>query len=585
MAAQDCPIICNIRKVGKVCVALLLCTLFSINNGSVLSQGHPTTMDSRGYARGRVLVRLSPSTLAARVQQERFTTDVASTIASQLSGSLARPLFPLDGQTAVQRQQTRASMEALSLLPVEIEAATRDRHNRFGLDRWIVLELSDGETVEEAVKRLCVLQLVEFVEPDYVGSGAGVRISEYVLPGFNPNDPRFDSQWYLDNVTDADIDMPEAWDIQRSASLVPVAVLDTGADLDHPDLAAGLLPGWDFVNDDSDPADDEGHGTNVTGLIGAIGGNSQGIAGVAFETFITPIKVLDDQQIGYYSWWASGLSYAADLGVRIINLSAGGVNHSESLLAAVQYAHSRDIVICTAMMNENSDVPYYPAAYSETIAVGATDRLDQRADPFVWGGGSSFASHIDLVAPGDGLISTYLNGTYAQYAGTSQATPLVAGVAALMMQIDVTLTPLEIATILTNTADDQVGRPAEDIDGFDRYHGHGRLNAAAALAAAEAGRDPPAAFSIYLPRPNPSSGPVRFVYDLDEPAIVWLRIFDVRGRLVATVLRGISRLPGTHIETWLGTGLDGNQVPSGVYLFELVAGSNRATGKLIRLIR
>jgi len=567
----------------KARTALLLCTLLSFTSGSVLSQDQPVTMGTRDYAHGRVIVRLGPSPLTARVQQERFTTDLANTIASQLSGSSARSLFPLEGPTAIQLQRSRDSMGSLSLLPVESEAATRSRRNRFGLDRWIVLELTEGETVDEAMDRLRAHQLVEFVEPDFMGRGTGVRIAEYPLPGFTPNDPRFSDQWYLNNVDDADIDMPEAWDIQRSASSVPVAVMDTGADLDHPDLAAGLVPGWDFVNDDADPSDDEGHGTNVAGLIGATGGNGLGIAGVAYETIIVPVKVLDNTQVGYYSWWASGFHYAADLGVRIINLSAGVVNHSEALHAAVQYAHDRGIVICAAMMNFNSDVPYYPAAYSETVAVGATDRQDQRTDPFIWGGGSSYGDHIDLVAPGDGLVSTYLNGGYASYAGTSQAAPLVAGVAALMIQIDVTLTPESLITILHETADDKVGRPVEDIPGFDIYHGHGRLNAAAALAAAAAGYNPPVAFKTYPPRPNPSSGMVRFVYDLDEPASVTLRIFDVRGRLVAAVLEGVSRSSGTHVETWFGMSLDGNQVPSGMYLFELVAGSNRVTGKLIRL--
>lgn len=582
-----CAMFCHRSHLLKFALqartALLLTTLLSFTSGGVLSQDQPVIPGTRDFASSRVIVRLRPSPLTARVQQERFTTDLANTIASQLSGSSARPLFPMAGPSINQLQRSRDSIVSLSLLPVESEAATRDRRNRFGLDRWIVLELNEGDTVDEAIVRLRANQLVEFVEPDFMGRGTGVKIAEYYLPGFTPNDPRFSDQWYLDNISDADIDMPEAWDIQRSASSVPVAVLDTGADLDHPDLTAGLIPGWDFVNDDSDPEDDEGHGTNVAGLIGATGGNGLGIAGVAFETLIVPIKVLDNTQYGYYSDWASGFHFAADLGVRIINISAGGKPYSESLLAAVQYAHDRGIVICAAMMNFDSEVPYYPAAYSETVAVGATDRQDRRADPFIWGMGSSYGDHIDLVAPGNGLVSTYLNGNYASYAGTSQAAPLVAGVAALMIQMDVTLTPQEIVTILRDSADDQVGRPAEDIAGFDIYHGYGRLNAAAALAVVDDGSSPPDAFETYPPRPNPSSGLVRFVYDLIEPAVVTLRIFDVRGRLVATVLEGVSRSSGTHVETWFGISLDGNQVPSGIYLYELVAGSNRATGKFIRL--
>jgi len=569
-------------KAGAV---LLFSGLLLISWITILARMQPQTHDSPDHAPDRVLVRLSPSPLAARVQEEPFSAELGGTLAVRLSAAAVQPLFPLDGPAVNQIQRTRNSVILSSLLPQESRAATLARRRRFGLDRWLILALNPGESVSGAMERLRLNPLLDIVEPDYQGRGTGAAAVQYPGPDFTPNDPEFGNQWYLNNVTDTDIDMPEAWDIQRSASSVPVAVLDTGADLDHPDLVAALLPGWDYVNDDADPEDDEGHGTNVAGLIGATGGNGLGIAGVAYEAFVIPLKVLDDSQTGYYSWWASGFYYAANLGVRIINISAGGVNDSEALHAAVQYARARGVVICAAMMNFNSAVPYYPAAYSETIAVGATDRQDLRADPFLWGGGSSFGTHIDLVAPGNLLRSTYLDGGYASYSGTSQATPLVAGVAALMIQIDVTLTPQEVATILGATADDQVGRPTEDIAGFDIYHGHGRLNAAAALTAAAAGIDPPVAFKAWLPRPNPSSGLVRFVYDLVEPANVTLRIFDVRGRLVATVLRGVSRLSGRHVETWSGIGRDGNRVPSGMYLYELVAGADRATGKIIRLHR
>ncbi len=534
-------------------------------------------------AAGRVVVRLRNSPLTARFRFEQFTPDLAAEIAARLSGTAARPLFPLDDGTALHRLRLPSILPGA--LPVETEATIRARRRRYRLDRWIILELAEGETVMQALERLGKHPLVEVAEPDYRGRGAGVRTAHAPVPGFTPNDPLFAQQWYLDNANDADIDMPEAWEIKRSALSVLIAVLDTGADLDHPDLAAALLPGVDYVNDDSDPSDDEGHGSNVTGLLGAIGGNGKGIAGVAFETFIIPIKVLDDNQFGYYTWWESGFYRAANLGVRVINLSAGGENYSEALHAAVRYASDRGAVICTSMMNFDNDVPYYPAAFSETIAVGATNDEDRRADPFLWGGGSSYGDHIDLVAPGNGLISTNRNGGYARYAGTSQATALVSGVAALMIQLDVTLTVEEVRTILRKKADDQVGRISEDTPGFDIYHGGGRLNAASALDSVATATSVPTAFTATPPRPNPSMGPVpvRFVYDLTEANPVTQRIYDARGRLVITVLEGDWRLAGRHVETWDGKGPRGNLVPSGIYLYELIAGSHRVTGKLIRL--
>ncbi len=560
---------------------LSLSLLTVVATGPAPPQQPSPGISPQEVAAGRVVVRLRNSPLTARFRFEQFTPDLAAEIAARLSGTAARPLFPLEDRTALHRMRLRSLLP--HVLPPEAEATIHARRRRYGLDRWIILELAERETVQQALERLARHSLVEVGEPDFRGRGAGFRISPTLVPRYTPNDPRFAEQWYLDQANDADIDMPEAWEIKRSALAVPIAVLDTGADLDHPDLTAAILPGWDYVNDDPDPTDDEGHGSNVTGLLGAIGGNGIGIAGVAFETLIFPIKVLNQNQEGYYTWWASGFCYAADLGVRVINLSAGGENYSEALHTAVRYAYDRGVVICTSMMNYDNDVPYYPAAFSETIAVGATNDEDRRADPFLWGGGSSYGDHIDLVAPGNGLISTNRNGGYARYAGTSQATALVSGVAALMIQLDVTLTVEEVRTILRKKADDQVGRISEDTPGFDIYHGGGRLNAASALDSVAAATSVPTAFTATPPRPNPSMGPVRFVYDLTEANPVTLRIYDARGRLVITVLEGDWRPAGRHVETWQGTDPRGSLVPSGIYLYELIAGPHRVTGKLVRL--
>ncbi|MCK4772373.1 MAG: S8 family serine peptidase, partial [Candidatus Latescibacteria bacterium] len=536
----------------------------------------------------RVLVRLRPSPLTTRVRSGPFTAGLAQEIAGRLGGRSSRPLFPIDDRVAMNRSRTRPLLS--HALPAEDQAFIRARRRRYGLDRWIVLEIARVETVPRALKRLESHPLVEVVEPDYRGSAAGRRdepapnlLCAPNYPFYTPNDPLFFEQWYLDQSSDADIDMPEAWEIIRSALFVPVAVLDTGVDSEHPDLKEALLPGWDFVNNDSDPSDDEGHGSNVTGLLGAIGGNGKGIAGVAFRTSIIPVKILDSNLFGYYSWWASGLYHAAELGARVINISAGGEAYSQALHNAVQYAHDRGAVIFAAMMNTDNDTLHYPAAFTETIAVGATNHNDERASPFVWGGGSSFGNHIDLVAPGDRLLSTYPGGSYASYSGTSQATPLASGVAALMIQLDSDLSPEDIRSILRETADDQVGRPTEDIPGFDIYHGAGRLNAEVALAHVASTVTPPTVLEVYPPRPNPSRGLVVFVYDLVETGSVTLRIYDVRGRLVVTLLDGVVKPPGRWTHPWNGADSTGRMAPAGIYLYELITGGRRVTGKLIRL--
>jgi len=548
------------------------------------AQENPVVPGETIHAEGRLLVKVRSSWLAGRViVSPGQTAEAAEEQAGEQEAEWARlfgvrsasPLFqpPHPSDAQISRFGSDPAYSLAPLLPEDPEVFT-ELGKRHGLDRWLLFELHDGERVEEALARLSGDPRVEVAEPDYQG-----RAAAYI-----PGDPSFNLQWYLDQVSDADIDMPEAWEIARDGSDVPIAVLDTGVQLDHPDLRGVILPGWDFVNDDSLPADDNGHGTHITGLIAARSDNSEGIAGAAFLARVMPLKVLNADLTGYYSDWAAAFYHCAFYGIRVANLSAGGSSPSTYLHDAVRFAHERGVVIFAAMMNYGDDVPRYPAFYEETIAVGATDRYDRRADPFGSGvsDASSYGTHIDLIAPGDGLISTYFNSGYANGWGTSQATPLVSAVAALMISLDPDLTPEEVRSILQATADDGVGRPEEDTPGFDIYHGWGRLNAEAALAAVVGNATMPPLTYLYPPRPNPSPGTVSFRYDLTSPGPVTLRIYDVRGRLVRTLLDRVARSSGHHIETWDGRDTDGVTVPGGVSLYELIHNGRRITGKLIR---
>jgi len=548
----------------------------------------PAAAQTADPPRPVLLVRLAPSALTTRTGGGRMSAATADQLAAALHVGNARPLFAVDAAYLDRLRRTRSLLTGA--LPAESERMRRARMTRFGLDRWLVVTPDSSETPGAALIRLRRHPLVEAVELDARGCAAGWIGPRFDFPAagtserYLPGDPLFAAQWYLDQPSDADIDMPEAWESARSALDVPVAVLDSGLDADHPDLREAVLPGWDYVNDDDDPADDEGHGTHVTGLIAARAGNGLGVAGVAARTMVVPLKVLDADLWGYYSDWADALRYAADLGVRVVNLSAGGISPSAVLDAATAYASERGVVICTAMMNENNDTPYYPAACAATIAVGATDVLDRRAAPFFWGqnSGSCYGPHIDLVAPGDSLLST-VPGGYAPGGGTSQATPLVSAVSALMLHLDPTLTPAEVRSHLRNSADDGVGRAEEDSSGFDIYHGAGRLNAAAALLAVTGGIVPVEGFDAGPPRPNPSRGFVRLPFSLPAPAAVTLKIYDVRGRFVACPLDRVAHPAGTFTAVWYGADREGRTVPSGIYLWELTAGNRRRTGKLIRL--
>ncbi len=341
---------------------------------------------------------------------------------------------------------------------------------RLGLSRTYVLELA-GHDIREARAAVAADPHVEWAELDYAGMGADVV----------PNDPGFGDQWSLRNTgqqggrVGADIHAPAAWEITTGNPSVVIALLDTGVDLTHPDLEGQTVAGYDFVQGDDDPQDDHGHGTHVAGIAAARTDNAVGVAGVCWQCRIMPLKVLDSSSRGYYSWWASALVYAADQGVKVANISAGGTATSSILYDAVTYAYSRGMVVVAAMMNSGDATVHYPAGYGETIAVGASGRKDERASF------SSFGSHIDLTAPGVGIYSAIWPSRYSTWSGTSMAAPHVSGLVGLLLTVRPDLTPGQVASVLAARADDQVGTPGEDAPGWDPYHGAGRVNAERAL--------------------------------------------------------------------------------------------------------
>ncbi len=324
-------------------------------------------------------------------------------------------------------------------------------------------------------QRLLAQPEVEWIEEDHIGHGAGLL--------WVPNDPDFPRQWSLEQPSDADVDALLAWGLSRGDPGVRIAILDTGITPRHPDLTLQLLPGRNVVDGSSDTTDGHGHGTHVASLIAAIADNQRGIVGLCPACTLIPIKVLTNDNWGYYSWWIEGLEEAVRRDASIANLSLGGTAYSRALHDAVRFAQDHGVIVVAAMMNEGNNVPYYPAAFSESIAVGATNADDQRASPFHWGGGSSFGPHIDLVAPGNLLLGSAIGGGTRLFSGTSQAAPLVSATLGLMRALQPDLTPAQARAILHATAEDQVGRPQEDREGFDPYHGHGRLNAFYALRA------------------------------------------------------------------------------------------------------
>jgi thermitase len=263
------------------------------------------------------------------------------------------------------------------------------------------------------------------------------------------------------------------------ASELTIAIIDTGVDLEHPDLQANLLPGYDFVDDDDVPDDGNGHGTNVAG-IAAAALNGIGVAGVAPTARILPVRVLNNSGSGDILSVASGIVYAADR-AEVLNLSLGAASGSQTLLNAINYAASTQgrLVVAAAGNCGNSNYPYngcpalnqpsYPAAYSNVMAVAATTASDTRASF------STMGSYVDIAAPGSYIYNTYYGNSYAYESGTSQATPHVAGLAALVWAENPGYTAAQVWSRITATAVDLGGA------GVDTSFGAGRIDVTSAL--------------------------------------------------------------------------------------------------------
>lgn len=322
-----------------------------------------------------------------------------------------------------------------------------------------------------------------------------------------PNDPRWDNQW-----APTKIRAPAAWELTTGSEEIIIAVLDTGVDLDHPDLAAkiwtnpGEVPangldddgngkvddvhGWHFYHhcsnseclplEDNELQDDNGHGTHVAGIAAADTNNELGIAGISWGARLMPVKVLDEYGDGWYSDVIAGIVYATDNGADIINLSLGGEESSEALQDAVDYAHANGVLLVAATGNTGGAV-LYPAACNHVLAVGATNANDQRPRF------SNYGPEIDVAAPGVSIYSTWPRlGGYWYKSGTSMAAPHVAGLAALIKSARPDLANERVTQALVQ-ATLNLGPP-----GWDEFYGWGRIDAYRAVLSVSS-------FQVYVP--------------------------------------------------------------------------------------
>jgi thermitase len=266
--------------------------------------------------------------------------------------------------------------------------------------------------IAEKVRAYSANPRVAYAEPDYLAQADGT-----------PDDPYFGQQWGLTKV-----EAPQAWDVTTGSSSINIAILDTGIDLDHPDLASKLITSINFSS--SATVDDVyGHGTHVAGIAAAITNNGIGVAGLGYNATIMNVKVMGDTGSGAYSWIASGIIWAADNGAEVINMSLGGSSSSSTLEDAVNYAWNKGVVVVAAAGNSGSTLPSYPAYYTNCIAVAATDANDAKAS---W---SNYGDWVDVAAPGLSIYSTLKDNGYGYMSGTSMACPHVAGLAGLVFTV------------------------------------------------------------------------------------------------------------------------------------------------------
>ncbi|MCF6136495.1 S8 family peptidase [Pseudalkalibacillus berkeleyi] len=315
-------------------------------------------------------------------------------------------------------------------------------------DDFFVVKV-DG-SVTNAISGLEAIDAVEYAEQNATYHAS-----------YTPNDPFYESEQYAPQKVEAD----QAWDVTQSASSIKIAVIDTGVDYNHPDLAGKVIKGYDFVQDDNDPMDEHYHGTHVSGIAAANTNNGEGIAGLAPNASILAVRVLDAEGSGTLDDVAQGIRYAADQGAQVINLSLGGLLGTQTLKDAVDYAWNKGSVVVAAAGNESSAKPSYPAYYSNAIAVAATDQNDNLAYY------SNYGTWVDIAAPGSSVYSTMPGNTYDNLSGTSMASPVVAGVAGLLASQGRTAS--EIRTALEDTAD--------NITGTGVLFQNGRVNAANAV--------------------------------------------------------------------------------------------------------
>lgn len=345
------------------------------------------------------------------------------------------------------------------------------------LHLYYVLRFDNEIDFYDIKNRLELIEGIDLVEPVFIKEAY-----------FTPNDPYYSDQWAHDNygqansasggsvgTPDCDTDTDLAWDITTGDPSIIIAILDTGVN-EHSELQGRLVPGYDYVYQDDNPSDIQGHGTACAGIAAAKGNNNSGIAGGCWDCSVMPVKVLGDDGYGEDTVIAAAIQETAAAGVQIISMSLGGGGYNSYLDNSVSYAVDAGTVVFAASGNDNNGTISYPAHYDDCIAVGAMSPCNERKNTGSCDGenywGSNYGSDLDFVTPGVRINTITSSGGYTStFNGTSSACPHAAGIAGLILSVAPNMTPEQVRTIMQMNADD-IGSP-----GFDNETGYGRVNA------------------------------------------------------------------------------------------------------------
>ena len=459
-----------------------------------------------------------------------------STSASSASASLSKPAKPRqeradvphrEGELLVRFRGGLSQREKDTILATQGARNSKQLRGESGFEK---LELPAGREAKKAARELLLNPQVEFAEPNFL-------ISKEDL---TPNDAQFNEQWALRNTGQnggqfgADINAGGAWSTTTGSKDTVIAVIDSGIDFTHPELknnqwtntnptANGDLHGWDYVADNGEIKDEQGHGTAVAGIIAAEGNNAVGISGVMWRASLMSLRVLDNTGTGEVANAVEAIDYAVTRGAQVINLSWGTAGESLALKDAIQRAIRRNVIVVCSAGNSGNDLsvtPYYPASFNlkGLITVGASDNFDQLASWSNWG-----TESVSVAAPGTNIATTRMGGGYWNVSGTSAAAPVVAGIAGLMKTINRLANSQLISKALSDGARRSAslsgkvssGGVVNAADAFTKLRGNPNQSTFPRPGIGSGGNGPGGTFSTTPPAPI-KGAPVPDLPNLDE---------------------------------------------------------------------